>query len=95
LSGKVSKNRMKGENYEIVVLKLVFYFLIVLVGVFLTVIALGNYLYGKLLVFERFIIFIGAGFSILSIILSPWFSIITLFIVIYEFFEIRKRSCCA
>lgn len=78
-----------------VVLKLGFYFLIALVGVFLTVVALGNYLYGKLFMFERFVIFIGAGFSILSIILSPWLSIITLFIVIYEFLEIRKRSCCA
>lgn len=78
-----------------VVLKLGFYFLAALVGVFFTVIALGNYFYGKIPTLERFVIIIGAAFSILSIILSPWFFIITLFTMIYEFFVARKRSYSA
>jgi len=80
------------ESWDfLVVLRLGFYFLMVAVGVYLTVVTLGNYLYGKLTTYERLIIFTGAVFSILSITSSPWFSIVSIFVVIYEFIMTRKR----
>ena len=80
------------ESWDfLVVLRLGFYFLMAAIGVYFTVATLGNYLHGKLTMYERLIIFTGAVFSILSIISSPWFSIVAIFIVIYEIIALKKR----
>jgi len=74
------------------VLKLGFYFAMALIGVYFTVVALGNYLGGKLPTYERLIIFAGAGFAILSIIINPWLSTIALFVVVFEIIALKKRT---
>ncbi len=75
----------------LVIVKLLFYFAMALIGVFFTVVALGNYLYGKLSLSERLIILTGGIMSILSIILGSYFALVALFIVGYEYIQIRKR----
>ena len=81
------------ETWDLMsVLKLGFYFAMALIGVYFTVVALGNYLKGKLPVYERLIVFVGAGFSILSIIINPWLSIIALFVVVFEIIALKKRA---
>jgi len=75
----------------LVVLKLLFYFAMALIGVFFTVVALGNYLYGKLPTSERSIVLIGGILSILSIIVSPYFALFALMVVGYEYINIKKR----
>jgi TRAP transporter 4TM/12TM fusion protein len=77
---------------SISVLKLGFYFVMALIGVYFTVVALGNYLRGKLPAYERLIVFAGASFAILSIIINPWLSIIALFIVGFEIIASKKRA---
>ncbi len=76
----------------LVIIKLLFYFTMALIGVFFTVVGLGNYLYGKLPPTERIIVFIGGILSILAIIVSPYFAIFALTIVGYEYLAVRKRS---
>lgn len=81
------------ESWNLIsVLKLVFYFVMALIGVYFTVVALGNFLRNKLSIFERLIIFAGAGFSFLAIIANPWFAIITLLVVILEMFKKFKNT---
>ena len=81
------------ENWDLMsVLKLGFYFSMALISVYFTVVALGNYLGGKLPAYERLIIFTGASFAILSIIINPWLSIIALFVVVFEIIALKKRE---
>ncbi len=75
----------------IVVIKLLFYFAMALIGVFFTVVALGNYLYGRLTISERTVVLIGGILSILSIIINPYFAIFALLVVGYEYFTVKKR----
>ncbi len=75
----------------LVIVKLLFYFTMALIGVFFTVVALGNYLYGRLSFLERLTILIGGVMSILSIILSPYFALVVLIIIGYEYFQVRNR----
>jgi len=81
------------ESWDLMsILRLGFYFTMCLIGVYFTAVALGNYLRGELPAYERLIVFAGAGFSVLSIIINPWLSIIALFIVVFEIIATKKRA---
>ena len=76
----------------LVILKILFYFLLALIGVFFTVIGLGNYLYGLIPKVERLIILVGAILSIIAIVYNPWISLGALGVVVYEFFQVKSRK---
>ncbi len=74
----------------LLILKLLFYFFMALLCVIFTVVALGNYLYRKLTIFERTIALIGGVFSILAIIVQPYFAILPLLLI--GFMYMNKKS---
>lgn len=74
------------------VLRTVFYFGISSIGALCTVVALGNYLFGKLPPIERSVLFIGIALSFLTIVMNPYFSLALAGVILFEIYQVRKRK---